>query len=84
MPWAGNTPICNAPILNASFSKEQEHGVTINFGTTVQSLEENDVEVLATFHNRPDEAFALVFGAVGVHSRVRELAFAPKHFSLTC
>jgi 2-polyprenyl-6-methoxyphenol hydroxylase-like FAD-dependent oxidoreductase len=57
------------------FERAKAAGVTIRFGTTISSLEDSGAEAVVTFDNGAKESFELVFGADGVHSRVRELAF---------
>jgi 2-polyprenyl-6-methoxyphenol hydroxylase-like FAD-dependent oxidoreductase len=53
----------------------QSRGLAVRFGTEIQSLQDNGSNVIATFSDETKESFNLVFGADGVHSRVRELAF---------
>ena len=49
--------------------------VAIRFATSVTALSQNEAEVIATFNSGESEAFALAFGADGVHSQVRSLIF---------
>jgi 2-polyprenyl-6-methoxyphenol hydroxylase-like FAD-dependent oxidoreductase len=60
------------------FERAKVAGLAVRFGTTIASLEETSTGVAATFNDGSQESFALVFGADGVHSRVRELAFGPE------
>jgi 2-polyprenyl-6-methoxyphenol hydroxylase-like FAD-dependent oxidoreductase len=60
------------------FERAKAAGLAVRFGTTIASLEETSADVVATFNDGSQESFALVFGADGVHSRVRELAFGPE------
>jgi len=60
------------------FERARAIGVSVRFATTIQSLEDNEREVIATFNNGAKESFAFAFGAEGVHSRVRELMFGPE------
>lgn len=60
------------------FSKAQRAGLGIQFGTTIQSLKDQGTEVDVILSDGTSQSFALVFGADGVHSRVRELAFGPE------
>lgn len=53
-------------------------GVEIRFDTSIESLEERSDEVAVTFADGRSETFALVFGADGIHSRVREIVFGPE------
>ncbi len=48
------------------------------FGDTITALRNNGSGVEATFEHTPAEAFDLVLGADGIHSRVRRLAFGPE------
>ncbi len=57
------------------FERARSLDVTIRFGTSVEGLAERETEVVATFAGGETQAFALAFGADGVHSRVRELVF---------
>lgn len=47
----------------------------IRMGTTVDAIEQTDEEALVTFSDGTQEAFDLVVGADGLHSKVRELTF---------
>jgi 2-polyprenyl-6-methoxyphenol hydroxylase-like FAD-dependent oxidoreductase len=60
------------------YRRAREAGVEIRFGTTVKSLQDRGDDVRAIFSGGGEAAFALVFGADGIHSRVRELAFGPE------
>ncbi|HLX94762.1 MAG TPA: FAD-dependent monooxygenase [Verrucomicrobiae bacterium] len=60
------------------FDRAKTVGFSVRFNTTIKSLEENVSEVVVTFQNDTKESYALVFGADGVHSRVRELTFGPE------
>ena len=63
------------------FERAQSRGLAVRFGTTIQSLRDNVSEVTATLSDGTEQSFAFVFGADGVHSHVRELAFGPKRSS---
>ena len=53
--------------------------VEIRFGTSIKQLNSfSEREVIAVFENGQEEAFDCVFGADGVHSKVRELVFGPE------
>jgi 2-polyprenyl-6-methoxyphenol hydroxylase-like FAD-dependent oxidoreductase len=60
------------------YRRAQSAGVAVRFGTTISSLADNSAEVAATFNDGSKVCYALVFGADGVHSRVRELVFGPE------
>ena len=55
--------------------RAQEVGVEIRYGTSLAGLEDRGDAVYVRFENGGEDAFALVVGADGVHSRVRALAF---------
>jgi 2-polyprenyl-6-methoxyphenol hydroxylase-like FAD-dependent oxidoreductase len=57
------------------FGRAKAVGLNVNFGATIESLQDTGTELVATLNNGAEESFALVFGADGVHSRVRELTF---------
>ena len=54
-----------------------ELGVPIRYGTSISALTQRDDSVHIRFENGEHDAFAIVVGADGVHSRVRELVFGP-------
>jgi len=60
------------------FNKAQRIGLGIRFGTTIQFLKDNGNEVDVVLSDGTSESFALVFGADGVHSHVRERVFGPE------
>jgi 2-polyprenyl-6-methoxyphenol hydroxylase-like FAD-dependent oxidoreductase len=53
-------------------------GVEVRFGSSIESLQERGDDVRVMFAGGGDAAFALVFGADGIHSRVRDLVFGPE------
>jgi 2-polyprenyl-6-methoxyphenol hydroxylase-like FAD-dependent oxidoreductase len=57
------------------YDRAIERGVTIRFGCQVSALHNADEAVNVTFDDGHEEAFDLVFGADGLHSRIRELVF---------
>jgi 2-polyprenyl-6-methoxyphenol hydroxylase-like FAD-dependent oxidoreductase len=59
------------------YRRALEAGVSVRFGTSIQTLEEHDEEVMVGFDDGTSGNFSLLFGADGVHSRVRELVFGP-------
>jgi len=54
-------------------------GVAIRFSASIAALAQDDAEVNVTFEDGADAAFDLVFGADGVHSKVRTLVFGDEH-----
>ena len=55
----------------------REEGIEIRYGTSVVGMEDRGDGVHVTFETGHDE-FALVIGADGVHSRLRQLVFGPE------
>lgn len=53
-------------------------GIAVRYGTSIRSLDERPDGVDVTFADGKTDRFALVVGADGVHSRVRELVFGPE------
>jgi 2-polyprenyl-6-methoxyphenol hydroxylase-like FAD-dependent oxidoreductase len=53
-------------------------GVNLRLGTSLAALQERGAAVHARFEDGGEDEFALVVGADGVHSRVRELTFGPE------
>jgi 2-polyprenyl-6-methoxyphenol hydroxylase-like FAD-dependent oxidoreductase len=60
------------------FERANAVGLGIRFGTSVTALSDRETEIAAAFNDGTEESFALVVGADGVHSRVRELTFGPE------
>ncbi|MDD1679364.1 MAG: FAD-dependent monooxygenase [Methanomicrobiales archaeon] len=59
------------------YNRATSEGVSVRFGTTIEKVRETDMEVEAQFNNGDTDSFRLLFGADGVHSRVREMVFGP-------
>ena len=55
-----------------------EAGVEVRYGTSLSAIEDRGDRVHAQFESGGADDFALVVGADGVHSRLRELAFGPE------
>lgn len=55
-----------------------ERGIELRFGTTVESIEQDDERVRVRLSDGSTEDCDLLVGADGVHSRVRRLAFGPE------
>ncbi len=53
-------------------------GVELRYGTSLAALDDRGTAVHARFENGTEETFALVVGADGVHSNVRNLIFGPE------
>jgi 2-polyprenyl-6-methoxyphenol hydroxylase-like FAD-dependent oxidoreductase len=50
-------------------------GIEIRFDASIESLQERGDDVRVIFAGGSNDAYSLVFGADGIHSRVRELTF---------
>ncbi len=57
------------------FDRASAAGVPVRFGITIRSVQETDSGVQVTFSDGMSDTFHLLFGADGVHSRVRALLF---------
>lgn len=60
------------------YERAQKAGVEIRFGAQVERLTEGADHIRVTDSAGRSEDYALVFGADGLHSRVRELVFGPE------
>ena len=58
--------------------RAREVGIDIRYGTSLAALDDRGDGVDVRFEDGGEDDFALVVGADGVHSRVRELAFGPE------
>ena len=58
--------------------RAQADGVDIRYGRSLAAIEERGEAVQVRFNDGSEETVALVVGADGLHSRVRELAFGPE------
>lgn len=61
------------------FDRAQAAAVEVRFASSIEALEDRGTAVRVRFTDGSEDEFALVFGADGVHSRVRELAFGPEN-----
>jgi 2-polyprenyl-6-methoxyphenol hydroxylase-like FAD-dependent oxidoreductase len=53
--------------------------VAIRFGASIAALTQDETKVNVTFEDGAEASFDLVFGADGVHSKVRTLVFGDEH-----
>ena len=60
-------------------SRAQAAGVAIRLGSSIAALGQDDTKVDVTFDDGVEAPFDLVFGADGVHSKVRALLFGDEH-----
>jgi 2-polyprenyl-6-methoxyphenol hydroxylase-like FAD-dependent oxidoreductase len=58
--------------------RANEVGVELRYGMSLAALDDRSDSVHVRFEDGGEDDFALVIGADGVHSRVRELAFGPE------
>ncbi len=59
-------------------NRARERGVPVRYGASIAALEDRHDAVHVRFEDGSEDNFALVIGADGVHSRVRELVFGPE------
>ncbi|MGB6428870.1 MAG: FAD-dependent monooxygenase [Methyloceanibacter sp.] len=57
------------------YERAQADGVVVRFGSSIAALNQDGDKVDVTFDDGADAPFDLVFGADGVHSKVRTLVF---------
>jgi 2-polyprenyl-6-methoxyphenol hydroxylase-like FAD-dependent oxidoreductase len=60
------------------YDRACRRGVEVRFGTSIHALTDTGDRVRVIFDGGTEEAFALVLGADGVHSRTRALVFGPE------
>jgi 2-polyprenyl-6-methoxyphenol hydroxylase-like FAD-dependent oxidoreductase len=72
------TSIRRPDLARVLYRRALEAGVTVRFGTSIRMLEDNGEEVNVGFDDGTSRSYGLLFGADGVHSRVRELGFGPE------
>lgn len=53
----------------------EKNGVCINWGHQLETFEQNEDNVLATFSNGVQESFSFIVGCDGLHSNVRKCLF---------
>lgn len=58
--------------------RAKEAGVDIRFGRSIAALREEADHVSVTLDDGTTDSYALVFGADGIHSKVRSLVFGPE------
>ena len=71
-------PIRRPDLERILYDRAVALGVRVIFGTGIDVIREDDAGVDVRFTDRTAGRFALLFGADGVHSRVRELVFGPE------
>jgi len=65
-------------LVRMLYERGRAAGVDIRFGTTIRALANGIHDVWVGFDDGREGSYSLVFGADGVHSRVRELVFGPE------
>ncbi len=73
--WGKYAYLRRSDLERILFHRASGAGVPVLFDTTIRSVQETDAGVQVTFSDGTSDTFRLLFGADGVHSRVRELAF---------
>jgi 2-polyprenyl-6-methoxyphenol hydroxylase-like FAD-dependent oxidoreductase len=71
-------PLRRPDLARILLDRASASGVPVRYGTTVRSMEDTGSGVNLTFSDGTVDEFGLVFGADGVHSRIRELLFGPE------
>jgi 2-polyprenyl-6-methoxyphenol hydroxylase-like FAD-dependent oxidoreductase len=71
-------PIRRPDLERILYDRAVAAGVPVIFGTEIDTIREDDSGIEVRFSDGTTGQFALLFGADGVHSRVRELAFGPE------
>ena len=71
-------PIRRPDLERILYDRAVAAGVPVIFGTEIDTILEDDSGIEVRFSDGTTGRFALLFGADGVHSRVRELAFGPE------
>jgi 2-polyprenyl-6-methoxyphenol hydroxylase-like FAD-dependent oxidoreductase len=75
----GNYVYLRRPALEAILAERaRELGVELRYATSLAAIEDRGTCVHAQYESGGQDDFALVIGADGVHSRVRELGFGPE------
>ncbi|MFE3444476.1 FAD-dependent monooxygenase [Nocardia sp. NPDC059180] len=74
----GDLEIARGDLAEIMYERTAEN-CTYVFGDSISALTETADGVRVEFEHGPARTFDLVFGADGVHSRVRKLAFGPEH-----
>lgn len=65
-------------LLRILRDRARERQVDVRFGCSITALREEQTHVFATLDDGGSGTFALVFGADGIHSKVRSLVFGPE------
>lgn len=73
----GDIEILRGDLAEILYARTAENCAYI-FGDSISGLTETDEGVRVEFEQGPARTFDLVFGADGIHSRVRALAFGPE------
>ncbi|WP_327093640.1 FAD-dependent monooxygenase [Nocardia vinacea] len=73
----GDVEILRGDLAEIMYKRTAEHCEYL-FGDSISALTELADGVYVEFEHAPARAFDLVFGADGIHSRVRKLAFGPE------
>jgi 2-polyprenyl-6-methoxyphenol hydroxylase-like FAD-dependent oxidoreductase len=70
--------LLRADLERILLDRAEEVGVNVRFGASIRSLTPAEGRVDVTFADGGEASAALLIGADGVHSNVRELAFGPE------
>jgi 2-polyprenyl-6-methoxyphenol hydroxylase-like FAD-dependent oxidoreductase len=72
------TNIRRPDLARILYRRALEAGVTVRFGTSITAVADDGLGVAADFADGASGTFSLLFGADGVHSRIRKLVFGPE------
>jgi 2-polyprenyl-6-methoxyphenol hydroxylase-like FAD-dependent oxidoreductase len=68
-------PMQRSDLERILFEKAKSEGLGVRFDTQVRSVNDMDSTVEVEFEDNSQDNFSLVFGADGVHSKIRRLVF---------
>jgi 2-polyprenyl-6-methoxyphenol hydroxylase-like FAD-dependent oxidoreductase len=71
-------PIRRPDLERILYDRAVAAGVPVTFGTEIETVHESGAGVDVQFSDGTSGRFGMLFGADGVHSRVRELGFGPE------
>lgn len=68
-------PLQRSDLERVLFERAKSEGLSVRFGTQVRNVRDNGSLVEVEFEDNSRDSFSLVFGADGVHSRIRQMVF---------
>jgi 2-polyprenyl-6-methoxyphenol hydroxylase-like FAD-dependent oxidoreductase len=67
--------LTRSDLVRILYTRARQSSVEVRFGMAIAALEDRGPDLQVAFADGSHDTFALVFGADGIHSRVRELVF---------